>query len=128
MSYLLSDLWMRTQNKLDDPAFDTGLLTQFANDTEREIFNRYRINTQEQQATNITTTAGSRALTGLPGTAGSGNVGQYISLSIALPINYARTIPYMEYEDVDVLYPNYMLLGQGTPIGWFIFDGVPTLV
>lgn len=128
MSYLLSDLWSRTQNKLDDPAFDTGILTQFANDTEREIFNRYRINIQEQQANNITTTAGSRTLTGLPGQAGSGNVGQYISLIISLPINYARTIPYMEYEDVNVIYPNYMLLGQGTPIGWFIFDGTPSLV
>lgn len=128
MSYLLSDLWTRTQAKLDDTSFDTGLLTDFANDTEREIFNRYRINIQEQQINTITTTAASRTLTGLPGTAGAGSVGQYISLSILLPINYARTIPYMEYEDVDVIYPNYMLLGQGTPIGWFIFDGTPSLV
>lgn len=128
MSYTLQDLITRAQDKIDDPAFDTGILTQFANDTEREVFNRYRINTEEQQINTITTTAGSRALTGLPGTAGSGSVGQYISLIISLPINYARTIPYMEYEDVNVIYPNYMLLGQGTPIGWFIFDGTPTLV
>lgn len=128
MSYLLSDLWTRTQNKLDDSAFDTGILTQFANDTEREVFNRYRINTQEQQNDTITTTAGSRALTGLPGNAGSQAVGVYISLRIILPINYSMLIPYVEYEDADKYYPNYQLLGQGTPIAWFIFDGVPTLL
>lgn len=128
MSYFLSDLFTRVQNKLDDPSFDTGVLTQFANDTEREVFNRYRINTQEQQIDTITTTAGSRALTGLPGNAGSQAVGVYISLRIILPVNYSMLIPYVEYEDADKYYPNYNLLGQGTPIAWFIFDGVPTLL
>lgn len=128
MSYLLSDLWSRAQNKLDDPSFDTGVLTQFANDTEREVFNRYRINTEEQENDSITTTAGSRVLTGLPGNAGSQAVGVYISLRIILPVNYSMLIPYVEYEDADKYYPNYQLLGQGTPIAWFIFDGVPTLL
>ena len=45
-----------------------------------------------------------------------------------LPVNYSKVIPYIEYEDADVLYPNYNLLGQGPPIGWFIFDGVPSLL
>lgn len=128
MSYFLSDLISRTQSKLDDPSFDTAALTQFANDTEREVFNRYRINTEEQQNDTITTTAGSRALTGLPGSAGSQSVGVYISLRIILPVNYSMLIPYVEYEDADKYYPNYQLLGQGTPIAWFIFDGVPTLL
>jgi hypothetical protein len=128
MSYTLADLFTRVQNKLDDPSFDTGVLTQFANDTEREVFNRYRINTEEQQNDTITTTAGSRALTGLPGIAGSQAVGVYINLRIILPVNYSRLIPYVEYEDADKYYPNYQLLGQGTPIAWFIFDGVPTLL
>lgn len=128
MSYLVSDLIIRTQQKLDDPSFDTPTLINFLNDTEREVFNRYRINIQEQQIDTITTTAGSRTLTGLPGTAGSGSVGQYISLRIILPVNYSTVIPYMEYEDVDVYYPNYLLLGQAQPFGWSIFDGVPFLV
>lgn len=128
MSYQLSDLWTRVQNKLDDTSFDTDVLTQFANDTEREVFNRYRINTEEQQNDTITTAAGSRALTGLPGNAGSSAVGVYISLRIILPVNYSMLIPYVEYEDADKYYPNYQLLGQGTPIAWFIFDGVPTLL
>lgn len=128
MSYLLSDLFTRVQNKLDDPSFDTAVLLDFANDTEREIFNRYRINIKEQQIDTITTTAGSRDLTGLPGTAGSGSVGQYISLRIILPVNYSKVIPYVEYEDADVYYPNYQLLGQGPPIAWYIFDGTPHLL
>jgi hypothetical protein len=128
MSYLLSDLWTRTQRKLDDDSFDTSTLTDFANDTEREIFNRYRINTEEQQIDTITTTAGSRDLTGLPGVAGGSAVAQYVSLRIILPINYSSVIPYYEYEDVDVMFPNYLLLGTSQPVGWFIFDGTPRLV
>lgn len=127
MSYTLLDLTTRTQAKLDDPSFDVPTLTQFANDTEREVFNRYRINIQEQQIDTITTTAGSRTLTGLPGAVGV-VVGQYINLHIILPVNYSRLIPYVEYEDADKYYPNYQLLGQGTPIAWYIFDGVPILL
>ena len=128
MSYLMSDLITRVQRKLDDDSFDTSILIDFANDTEREIFNRYRINTEEQQIDTITTTAGSRDLTGLPGVAGAGSVGQYISLRIILPVNYSNVIPYVEYEDADVFYPNYNLLGMGPPIAWFIFDGTPSLI
>lgn len=118
----------RVQQKLDDPSFDTPTLINFLNDTEREVFNRYRINIQEQQIDTITSTAGVRTLSGLPGVAGVGSVGQYISMRIILPVNYSKVIPYIEYEDVDVYYPNYQLLGQGPPIGWFIFDGTPSLV
>lgn len=127
MAYDVTSLFTRVQNKLDDPSFSTAVLLDFLNDTEREVFNRYRINTEEQQIDTITTTAASRALTGLPGAVGA-VVGQYISLRIILPVNYSRLIPYVEYEDADKYYPNYQLLGQGTPIAWFIFDGVPTLL
>lgn len=127
MSFQVSDLITRVQQKLDDTTFDTPTLISFANDTEREIFNRYRINTEEQQIDTITTTAGVRDLTGLPGTVGD-SVGQYISLRIILPVNYSKVIPYMEYEDVDVVYPNYNLLGEGPPLDWSIFDGVPFLI
>lgn len=127
MAYNVTSLFTRVQNKLDDPSFSTAVLLDFLNDTEREVFNRYRINTEEQQIDTITTTAGSRALSGLPGAVGV-VVGQYINMRIILPVNYSRLIPYVEYEDADKYYPNYQLLGQGTPIAWFIFDGVPTLL
>lgn len=125
MAYDANSLYLRVQNKLDDPSFDTAVLLDFLNDTEREVFNRYRINTEEQQIDTITTTAGSRALSGLPA---SGTVGQYISLRIILPVNYSMVLPYVDYEDADVYYPNYQLLGQGPPMAWFIFDGVPSLL
>lgn len=123
MSYLLSDINTRVQHKLDDTSFDTAKLIDFANDTEREIFNRYRISNKEVQLDTITTTAGSRDLTGLPT-----SVLQYITLRIILPVNYSKVIPYVEYEDADVFYPNYNLLGQGPPIAWFNFAGTPTLL
>lgn len=134
MSYTVNDLVVRIQQKLDDTSFDVTTLINFLNDTEREVFNRYRLNTEEQQIDTITTTAGSRDLTGLPGNAGAGTpssatlVGQYISLRVILPVNYSRVIPYVDYEDADKYYPNYNLLGEGPPIAWFIFDGVPTLL
>lgn len=121
----MSDLITRVQQKLDDGSFDTPTLINFANDTEREIFNRYRINTQEQEIDTITTTAAVRDLTGLPA---AGLVGQYISFRIILPVNYSMVIPYIEYEDADVYYPNYNLLGMGPPLAWFIFDGTPSLI
>lgn len=127
MTYTVSSLYTRVQNKLDDPAFSTAILLDFMNDTEREVFNRYRINIQEQQIDSLTTTAGSRAISGLPGAVGV-VVGQYITLRIIAPINYSKVISYVDYEDADKYYPNYQLLGQGTPIAWFIFDGVPTLL
>lgn len=128
MAYDANSLYLRVQNKLDDPSFNTAVLLDFLNDTEREVFNRYRINTEEQQIDTITTTAGIRTFTGLPDTAGSGIVGQYISLRVILPVNYSMLLPYVDYEDADKYYPNYQLLDQGPPIAWFIFDGVPTLL
>lgn len=125
MSYLLSDIDTRVRQKLDDDSFDTATLINFANDTEREIFNKYRINQMEHQYDLITTTAGSRDLSSLPT---SPPVQSYISLRIILPVNYSKVIPYVEYEDADVYYPNYNLLGQGPPIVWYMFDGVPALL
>ena len=124
-TYDADSLFTRVQNKLDDSSFSTDLLLDFLNDTERQVFNHLRINTEEQESDTITTTASSRALTGLPAL---GTVGEYINLRIILPVNYSRVIPYVEYEDADKYYPNYMLLGIGTPIAWFVFDGVPTLL
>lgn len=125
MPYTALSLYTRVQNKLDDASFSKAVLLDFLNDTEREVFNRYRINTQEQQIDTITTTAGSRNLSGLPS---AGTVGQYISMKIILPVQYSTVIPYVAYEDADVFYPNWQLLGQGQPIAWTIFDGTPLLV
>jgi len=125
MSYLLSDVITRVQQKLDDSSFDTQTLINFANDTEREIFNRYRINLMEHQYDNIVTVTGSRDLSSLPT---SPPVQTYIQLIINLPVNYSKVIPYIEYEDAAVDYPNFNLIGMGPPIAWFMFAGVPTLL
>jgi hypothetical protein len=126
MSYLTSDLITRAQRKLDDDSFDTSILIDFANDTEREVFNKYRINIMEHQYDSIVTIAGSRDISASLPTIPPPQT--YISLRVILPIQYSRLLPYIDYEDADKFYPNYQLLGQGPPIAWFIFDGVPSLL
>lgn len=125
MAYTVQTVITKTQRKLDNTSFDSATLIDYANDTERELFNRYRIpSVNEREATSITTTNGSNALSGLPST----TVNNYLSFRIYTPINYAMPIPYIEYEDVDLVYPNVGLLGTGPPIAWTIYNGTPVLV
>lgn len=120
---LVSDLITRTQRKLDNTAFDSSLLIDFANDTQREIFTRFRLDFNESEDSTITTTAGSTALTGLPD-----DMAMPIDLRIFSPTNNTKLLPFIRYEDVDRLYPNASLTGNAPPIGWTVFAGVPRLV
>lgn len=123
MSYQLSTVRSRVQAKLDNTSFDAATLTQFINDGQRWIFNHSRMSFNEREATTVTTTVGSTALTGLPA-----DMAEPISLRVFTPVNYAALIPYMEYEDVDTVYPNVSLIGTGLPIAWTSFNLVPVLV
>lgn len=123
MAYDAGNIISRTQAKLDNTSFDSTKLLAFANDAQREIFNRYRLGFNERENTTVTTTAGSTALTGLPT-----DMDVPLSLRVFSPVNYANLLPYIEYEDVDELYPNVGLVGSGPPIAWTIFNLVPKLV
>lgn len=49
MDYTLQALIRRVQtDKLDDEEFDTGIITRFINDTQRDIFNQYELSFQEK--------------------------------------------------------------------------------
>ena len=49
MDYTLQALIQRVRiDKLDDDEFDTGIITRFINDTQRDIFNNYELSFQEK--------------------------------------------------------------------------------
>lgn len=47
MAYTVTDLTSDVRNRLDDSNFSSTLITQFLNDTQREIFNRHRLDVLE---------------------------------------------------------------------------------
>jgi len=49
MDYTLQAIVQRVQvDKLDDDEFDTGVITRFVNDTQRDIFNQFELSFQEK--------------------------------------------------------------------------------
>jgi hypothetical protein len=49
MDYTLQAIVSRVQtDKLDDDEFDTGVITRFVNDTQRDIFNQFELSFQEK--------------------------------------------------------------------------------
>jgi hypothetical protein len=49
MDYTLQAIIKRVQvDKLDDDEFDTGIITRFINDTQRDIFNNFELSFQEK--------------------------------------------------------------------------------
>jgi hypothetical protein len=123
MAYNLGTVKTRVQRKLDNPSFDSAILTDFANDAQREIFNRYRLTFNERENTAVQSSVGATTLTGLPT-----DMSLPISFRIFSPVNYAQDLQYLDYEDVDRIYPNRSLIGNNPPLAWFIFNGVPELV
>lgn len=122
MAYQLSTLRSRIQDKLDNSTFSTSKLTQFVNDGLREIVQQAKP-TQYQGETTYTTVALAQTLT----TAAT-DVLVPINMRIFTPINYAMLLPFMEYRDVDLYYPNVGLLGTGPPIAWSTYGDVPFVV
>lgn len=123
MAYTVTTVTTRVQEKLDNTSFSTAKLLNFANDAQREIFNRYRLGFNEREDSTVTTTAGSTALTGLPT-----DMSIPINLRIYSPTNYTHLLPYVEYEEVDLVYPNTALIGNAPPFAWTTFNGTPRLV
>lgn len=122
MAYNLGTVRTRVQQKLDDTAFDTATLNQFINDAQRDILNSRRFVFMESEA-DVTTTAGSFDLTGLPS-----DMQTPLSLRVYTPIDNAILLDYMEYEDIDLALPNPTISGNVPPSAWVIFNMTPKLV
>lgn len=122
MSYQLSTIRSRIQDKLDNSSFSTSILTQFINDGLRDVVIQAKPK-QYQGETTYTTTASANILT-----TSATDVLVPTNMRIFTPINYAMVLPYMEYADVDLYYPNVGLLGTGPPIAWSAYADVPFVV
>lgn len=122
MAYNVGTLTTRVQQKLDNTAFDSTKILQFLNDGQRDIVIQAKPQYMRAEAT-YTTTIGSTVLTTT-----ATDVLVPLSLRLFTPLNYAMLLPYLEYEDVDLYYPNVGLIGTGPPFAWSVFAGVPFLV
>ncbi len=122
MSYQLSTVRSRIQDRLDNTSFSTSILTQFVNDGLRDIIIQSKPRFSQLEA-NYTTSISSAALT-----TSATDVLVPMSFKIYTPINYTQKLPFIEYQDVDLYYPNVGLLGTGPPIAWTIYQNIPILV
>lgn len=121
-TYQLSTVRSRIQDKLDNTSFSTSILTQFVNDGLRDIIIQAKPRFSQLETT-YTTTASSTTLT-----TSATDVLVLMSMKIFTPINYTQKLPFIEYQDVDLYYPNPGLLGTGPPIAWTIYQNLPILV
>lgn len=122
MAYNLGTLQTRIQQKLDNTSFDTTILTQFINDGLRDVVIQAKPQYYQAEAS-YTTTIGANTLT-----TSATDVLVPMSMRMYTPQNYAMLLPFMEYQDVDLYYPNVGLLGTGPPIAWGTFTLVPFVV
>lgn len=118
MTYQLSTVRTRIQQKLDNTSFDSAKLNQFINDGQREILNTNRFPFMESEAT-ATTANGSDAITYNPVPS---DLQQVLSVRVYLPDTKAVTLEMKEYEYVDTLYPNPDLTDPGFPQFTYIFN------
>jgi hypothetical protein len=115
MSYDLGSTITKVQNKLDDTGFSSTILTDFANDTQRELFNSHFFQFMEASQTFVLT----------PGTADIGTLPTDLQLPINLritsPATLASVLQPVTADDYDELYLSNATLTQGSPTQWVPF-------
>lgn len=122
MAYQLSSVRTRIQDKLDNSSFGASLLNQFINDGQREIIIQAKPQFSRLETT-YTTSISAATLT-----TSATDVLVPLSMRVYTPIGFTNLLPFIEYQDVDLVYPNLGLLGTGPPIAWTMFGGVPSVV
>lgn len=122
MAYQTSTLRTRVQAKLDNTTFDATKILQFLNDGLRDIVIQGKPLIYMKETT-YTTTIGATTLT-----TSATDILTHINIRVYSPVNFSQLLPYVEYQDVDLVYPNVTLIGTGPPIAWTIFGGTPITV
>lgn len=116
MSYTLGTLISNVQAKLDDTGFSSANITQFINDTQREIFNNYALQFVEGTAT-LTSTANTALIsTGIPT-----DLQIPIDLTVTAPAGYAGLLRYVDFKEIDAAYPGTVT--TNIPTRWYSFAG-----
>jgi len=117
--YQLSTVRTRLGQLLDDTAFDVATANQFINDGQRDLCNSRHLVFMERES-DVTTTASSNSLTGLPT-----DMQSPISLRIYTPIGNSTLLKYIEYDELDASIPNQTYAGNNIPAYWYTFNLIP---
>lgn len=117
MAYDLGTIITKVQNKLDDSGFSSSILTDFANDTQRELFNSHFFQFMEDSQTFVLT-PGSADIGTLPT-----NLQLPINLRISSPAAMSKVLQPITADEYDELYSSNAVNTQGTPTQWIPFEG-----
>lgn len=123
MSYQLSDLITRVQQRIKDTGYSTSEITNYLNDAQRDIFNEYRLPFTQTTQTYTLNTASSDITngSGLPA-----DFDQAINLTLTTS-GRETVIPYMDYKEVQQNYPDpddTTAHPANSPILWYKFGTV----
>lgn len=102
MAYTLSDIRTKVQQRIKDTGYSTSEITNYINDTQRDVFNEYRLPQMEATQT-YTLTAGVSDITngsGLPT-----NFVQAVDLYLTSS-GVESLLEYRDYQDIDQIYPD----------------------
>ncbi len=121
MSYILSDIVTRVQQRIRDTGYSSTEIKGYINDAQNDAFNEYRLPfTQEIQTYNLV--AGQSDITnglGLPT-----NYVQAVDLTLSSG-GTQMMLPYMDVTSIDSFYPNpedSVLHPPGIPIYWYWYE------
>ena len=116
MAYNVGTIITKVQNKLDDSGFSSTILTDFANDTQRELFNSRFMQFMETSTT-FSIASGASGLGTLPA-----DLQLPINLKITSPVGLYKVLQPMSAEEFDSTFGSAnAILTQGTPIIWYSF-------
>ena len=115
MDYTLQALIRRVQtDKLDDEEFDTGIITRFINDTQRDIFNQFELPFQEKIF--VGTVPSSSSMFSLPT-----DLALLQSVSMADTPGFSDTR--MKWKDFFSRYQDNTSAEPGKPSAWTLYAG-----
>lgn len=115
MDYTLQGIVKRVQtDKLDDDEFDTGIIGNFVNDTQRDIFNQFELPFQEKIF------AGT-----VPSSSSMFNVPADLALlqSVSMADVPGLSATRMNWRDFFAKYPDNTSAEPGKPTAWTLYAG-----
>jgi hypothetical protein len=105
------------RNKFGDPSFDDATLTQFANETNKDICNTVAWPFMEKASGSLTLTSGTNTIAAIS------DLQQLINIEVTAPTNRILFLDYMPYPEFVQRYPAPATLTAGQPSIWSVFAG-----
>lgn len=120
MAYTLAALQTKVQQRIKDIGYSTSEITNYINDTQRDIFNEYRL-PQMEATQDYTLTVGVADITN-----GSGLPTNFVqAVDLYLTSGGAESLlEYRDYQDIDQTYPDptdTTINPSGVPRYWYKF-------